>query len=72
MKYLSSVILFLNSFTLGQGKVIYWNSMSTSVKVDVPISSDESLEGGRIQIRVSFDGENYFDLGEAYLIMGRT
>ena len=71
MKYLASVILFLNSFTLGQGKVIYWNSMSTSVKVDVPISSDESLEGGRIQIRVSFDGENYFDLGEAYPIMDK-
>ncbi len=71
MKYLANVILFVNSFTLSQGNIIYWNSMSTSVKVDVPISSDESLEGGRIQIRVSFDSENYFNLGEAYPIMGK-
>jgi len=41
------------------------------VKVDVPIADDETLKGGRVQIRVSFDGgKNYLDLGQPPLIEG--
>ena len=56
MKRLTTVTLILLSFLGAQESMIYWNSLSTSVKVDVPIAEDETLKGGRVQIRVSFDG----------------
>jgi len=44
---------------------IYWNSLSSSVKIEVPLVDDESLIGGRIQVRSSFDGgKTYLDLGQ--------
>jgi len=50
---------------------IYWNSLSSSVKIDVPLADDESLEGGRIQIRSSFDGgKSYQNLGKIEPIDG--
>jgi len=71
MKCLTTVTLILLSFLSAQESIIYWNSLSTSVKVDVPIAEDETLEGGRVQIRVSFDGgDNFKDLGQPFPIEG--
>ena len=51
---------------------IYWNSLSTAVNVGVPLADDESLRGGRIQIRVSFDdGENFLDIADPFEIEKR-
>ncbi len=66
---ISLSILF--NFIFAQKDKIYWNNQSTSVKVDVPIGADETLEGGRVQIRASFDNSDFFqNLGEASLIKG--
>ena len=73
MKYLSLLILFF-SVLLAQddSTKIYWNSLSTDVTVDVPIADDESLEGGRIQIKVSFDaGKTFNNLGAEFPIEDR-
>ena len=71
MKYLIIISLFTLSFLSSQESIIYWNTLSTSVKVDVPIADDETLKGGRVQIRASFDGgKNYLDLGKPPLIEG--
>ena len=71
MKRLITVTLILFCILIAQESKIYWNSLSTSVKVDVPIADDETLKGGRIQIKVSFDGgNNYLDLGQPSLIDG--
>ena len=54
-----------------QASKIYWNSLSTDVNVGVLLADDGSLEEGRIQIRVSFDGgESYADLGDPAEITG--
>ena len=71
MKYIISIALILFPIIIAQESVIYWNTLSSSVKVDVPIADDESLEGGRVQIRVSFDnGKNYLNLGDEVKIEG--
>ena len=71
MKRLTTVTLILLSFLGAQESMIYWNSLSTSVKIDVPIAEDETLKGGRVQIRVSFDrGDNFKDLGQPSPIEG--
>ena len=70
MKYLS-LLIFILSILLSQedSAKIYWNSLSTDVTVDVPIADDESLEGGRIQIKVSFDaGKTFNNLGDEFRI----
>ena len=44
---------------------VYWNSLATDVTVGVPLSDDNSLIGGRIQVKVSFDGGKLFkDMGD--------
>lgn len=59
------------SFNFAQKDKIYWNNQSTSVKVDVPIGADETLEGGRVQIRASFNkSDNFQNLGEPFFIEG--
>ena len=61
----------LLNFNFSQGDKIYWNNQSTSVKVDVPIGADETLEGGRVQIRASFNNSDlYQDLGAPFTIEG--
>ena len=68
------VLLFglFSSLGLSQGEAtskIYWNSLSTAVNVGVPLADDASLKGGRIQIRISFDGgKNFSNLGSPTLI----
>ncbi|MBT7043464.1 MAG: hypothetical protein HN920_08005, partial [Candidatus Marinimicrobia bacterium] len=68
------VLLFglFSSLGLSQGEAtykIYWNSLSTAVNVGVPLADDASLKGGRIQIRISFDGgKNFSNLGIPTLI----
>ena len=65
-----SIFLFFN-FIFTQKEKIYWNSQSTSVRVDVPIGADETLEGGRVQIRASFSKSDPFqNLGEPSFIKG--
>jgi len=70
---LSTFLLF--SFLPGQeatASKIYWNSLSTDVNVGVPLADDESLKGGRIQIRVSFNaGKSFSDLGDPFFIEKR-
>jgi hypothetical protein len=47
----------------------YWNSLSTHVTVGVPLVDDETLIGGRIQLRINFDdGGSFSDLGEKHII----
>ena len=61
MKYFILLILNLSYlFSEEDSTKIYWNSLSTDVTVGVPIADDESLERGRIQVKVSFDdGKTY-------------
>ena len=65
-KWISSLsIIFSISILFGQDEPennskIYWNSLSSSVKIEVPLVDDESLIGGRIQVRSSFDGGKTF------------
>ena len=63
-------LLLLSSLVISQEIVPrYWNSLSTHVTVGVPLVDDESLIGGRIQVRVNFDGGNTFtDLGQIHVI----
>ena len=50
----------------------YWNSLSTHVTIGVPLVDDESLIGGRIQVRVNFDnGGTFIDLGQTHIIEKR-
>ena len=52
----SFIILLLSSLIISQEIVPrYWNSLSTHVTIGVPLVDDESLIGGRIQVRVNFD-----------------
>ena len=70
MKYLSLLILYFSIlYSQEDGAKIYWNSLSTDVTIDVPIADDESLEGGRIQVKVSFDAGNTFNnIGDEFKI----
>ena len=60
------LILFYPLILFGQEEVgIYWNSLATDVTVGVPLADDNSLVGGRIQVKVSFDGGKSFkEMGE--------
>ena len=65
------IILFMVlSFIYSQGSSYnYWNSLATHVTVAVPLADDNSLVGGRVQVKVSIDnGRNYLDLGEQFPI----
>ena len=65
------IIVLLFSKGLFAQEVVprYWNSLSTHVTVGVPLVDDESLIGGRIQVRVNFDeGNSFNDLGEKHII----
>ena len=70
MKYFNLLILIFSIlFSQEDNAKIYWNSLSTDVTVEVPIADDESLEGGRIQIKVSFDtGKTFNNLGDEFRI----
>ena len=77
MRSILPSILFITIFLFGQEDLapptkIYWNSLANSLQIGVPLADDESLEGGWIQIRVSFDnGSNFSDLGELDIIKRR-
>ena len=64
------IVTFIFSFMVGQeNPKIYWNSLATDVTVGVPLADDETLIGGRVQIRVSFnEGELYSDIGNTFVI----
>ena len=65
-----SILLLLSNLLISQEIVPrYWNSLSTHVTVGVPLVDDESLIGGRIQVRVNFnDGSTFTDLGQIHVI----
>ena len=65
-----SILLLLSNLLISQEIVPrYWNSLSTHVTVGVPLVDDESLIGGRIQVRVNFDeGNTFTDLGQIHVI----
>ena len=47
----------------------YWNSLSTHMQIGVPLLDDETLIGGRIQIRAGYgQDDNFNDLGEPFII----
>jgi hypothetical protein len=64
------IVLLFSTVILAQEIVPrYWNSLSTHVTVGVPLVDDESLIGGRIQVRVNFDeGNSFNDLGQKHII----
>ena len=65
------IIVLLFSKVLYAQEVVprYWNSLSTHVTVGVPLVDDESLIGGRIQVKINFDkGNSFNDLGEKHII----
>ena len=65
------IIVLLFSKVLFAQEVVpkYWNSLSTHVTVGVPLVDDESLVGGRIQVRINFEkGNSFKDLGEKHNI----
>ena len=68
-------LLFLTLNLLISQEIVprYWNSLSTHVTVGVPLVDDESLIGGRIQVRVNFDGGSTFiDLGQIHVIENKS
>ncbi|MBG31211.1 MAG: hypothetical protein CMI31_14615 [Opitutae bacterium] len=69
MRYLINIILISQILSAQEVFPRYWNSLSTFVTVGIPIADDESLIGGRIQVKVSFNGgESFSDLGERSVI----
>ena len=72
MKKIVSVILLFSLLMSQDDSKIYWNSLATDVTVGVPLADDESLIGGRIQVKASFDGGISFnDLGDKFIIEKR-
>ena len=67
---LTIILILLSKVVFGQDSVKrYWNSLSTHVTVGVPLLDDETLIGGRIQIRAGYNqGDNFNDLGEPFII----
>ena len=63
-------IAFLFSFLIAQDSpAVYWNSLATDVTVGVPLVDDPTLIGGRIQVKVSFNGgKSYNEMGEIFEI----
>jgi len=66
------IILFVFCLAFTQdtpSSTIFWNSLSTSLDIGIPLSDDPSLDGGRIQLQVSFNDQNSFaDLGQPFII----
>ena len=63
-------IVSIFSFIIAQeGSAVYWNSLATDVTVGVPLVDDPTLIGGRIQVKVSFNGgKSYNEMGEIFEI----
>ena len=69
MRSKTLLLLILSFIYPQQESYSYWNSLATHVTVEVPLADDNSLIGGRVQVKVSIDnGRNYTDLGEQFLI----
>ena len=72
MKQALTVFLLFSQLMSQDDSKIYWNSLATDVTVGVPLADDESLIGGRIQVKASFDGGTSFnDLGDKFIIEKR-
>ena len=69
MKYLLVLIIISRIIFSQEITPRHWNSLSTHVKVGVPLVDDASLIGGRLQVKASYDGGSSFsDLGEKFII----
>ena len=69
MKHLAFVYLFVSLVFAQDSPNVYWNSLATDVTVGVPLVDDPTLIGGRIQIKVSFNGgKSYEEMGETFTI----
>ncbi|MFL2983252.1 MAG: DUF5684 domain-containing protein [Candidatus Neomarinimicrobiota bacterium] len=69
MKFL--IILIFTSRIMFAQEIVkrYWNSLSTHVTIGVPLVDDETLIGGRIQIRAGFNQDDTFsDFGNPFII----
>ena len=63
------LILFLKVVFAQDSVKRYWNSLSTHVTIGVPLLDDETLIGGRIQIRAGYNqDDNFNNLGETFII----
>ena len=69
MRILTPLLLVLSFIHSQEESYNYWNSLATHVTVAIPLANDNSLVGGRVQVKVSVDnGRNYLDLGEQFSI----
>ena len=67
MRILTPILLVLSFIYSQEESYNYWNSLATHVTVAIPLANDNSLVGGRVQVKVSVDnGRNYLDLGEQF------
>ena len=67
MKFFAFLSLFVSLVFTQDSPNVYWNSLSTDVTVGVPLVDDPTLIGGRIQIKVSFNGgKSYEEMGEIF------
>ena len=69
MKFFAFLSLFVSLVFTQDSPNVYWNSLATDVTVGVPLVDDATLIGGRIQIKVSFNGgKSYENMGEIFTI----
>jgi len=71
LNFFIRIIIALLSVALSQdaSSNIYWNSLSTSLDVGIPLGDDPSLIGGRIQLKVRYSTNGPFtDLGKPFTI----
>ena len=69
MKFFAFLSLFVSLVFTQDSPNVYWNSLATDVTVGVPLVDDATLIGGRVQIKVSFNGgKSYDDMGEIFTI----
>ena len=69
MKFFAFFSLFVSLVFTQASPNVYWNSLATDVTVGVPLVDDPTLIGGRIQIKVSFNGgKSYEEMGEIFTI----
>ena len=46
----------------------FWNTLNTSIGINIPVANEASLEGGTLQLRANVDGGGFEDLGSEVTI----
>ncbi len=63
------ILIMINFLVSQEYSERYWNSLATHLTVGVPLAEDESLIGGRIQVKVNLaDNNSYVDVGQKFKI----